>query len=76
METWRILVNFHHMAGAGYYEIAIGASVASLVLQYYLKRRGNEEGAKLIKGLTLLGLGAVCIEAIMKMLHMIGQILV
>lgn len=76
METWRIIISLHHMPGAGYYEVALGATVVSLVAQYYLKKRGNEEAANLVKGLTLLGLGAICIEAIMTMLHMIGNILI
>lgn len=75
METWRILVQLHNMPGAGYYEVALGASIASLYLQYHFKKNGKEEAANLTKGLTILGLGAICIEAIMTMLKLMGQIL-
>lgn len=76
METWRILVELHNMPGAEYYEIALGVSAVSLYLQYWFKKRGNEDAANLTKGLTLLGLGAICVEAIMQMLHLIGNILI
>ena len=75
METWKILVSLHNMPGAGYYEASLAVAIGSLIIQYYLKRRGNEEAANLTKGLTLLGLGAICVEAIMQMLHLIGNIL-
>lgn len=64
------------MPGAGFYEASIAVSIVSMVAQYYLARKGNEEAAKLVKGLTLLGLGAICVEAIMQMLHLIGNILI
>lgn len=75
METIRILIQFHRMPGSLYYEISLAVSVASLIAQWYLKKHGKDETANLVKGLTLLGLGAICIEAIMKMLKMIGNIM-
>ncbi len=75
METLKILISLHNMPGAGYYEASLAVAIGSLVAQYYLKKRGNEEGANLVKGLTLLGLGAICVEAVMTMLHLIGNIL-
>lgn len=75
METWRILVELHNMPGAQFYELSLLVSLASLVAQYYMKRRGNEDAANLVKGITLLGLGAICVEAVMKMLKLIGGIL-
>jgi hypothetical protein len=70
-----MIKQFHNMPGSGYYEIALGVSIASLIAQWYLKKKGKEETANLVKGLTLLGLGAICVEAIMTMLKMIGNIL-
>lgn len=75
METLRILTDFHARPGSLYYEIAIGSASISLVTQYYLKKYGKEEAANLAKGLTLLGLGAVFVESIMKMLRLMSAIL-
>lgn len=63
------------MQGSGWYELSLGITVASALWQHYLKKHGREETAKLVKGITLLGLGAICMEAFLTAFRWMGEIL-
>lgn len=67
-----LLKELHNLPNAGFYELAAGVAGASLLVQYLAKRKGNVELEKLLKGLTLAGLGCIFIECIMTVLHEVG----
>lgn len=75
METWKALKHFHYMQGSGWYELSLGVSLASILWQHYLKKQGKVETANLVRGITLVGLGAICMEAFFRAIRYMSEVL-
>ena len=68
-----LLVRMHNVPGAGFYEVAGLTALVSAYFQYKAKKANNADLEKLLKGLTLLGLGVIFVECLMTILKHAGS---